>query len=172
MRLNDLALKYGSDKSNKGHDYMPFYEEYLPEKPKKILEIGVLKGSSIRMWKEAFPEAEIHGLDLFEANEIPDIPGVIWHRGSQIDTQLLARLRKEKFDVVIDDGSHNSRDQLITFFGLFTHGVSYFVEDCHCCDEEFYRQGLPEGFTIKRIAEEANKAYSNYDMSILMFRND
>lgn len=161
MTLDELAIKYGSDKSSLGHNYMPFYEEHLPKNPKKILEIGVLTGSSIRMWKEYFPEAEIHGLDLFEEKLIPEIEGVKFWKGSQTDADILHLLRKEKYDVIIDDGSHNSRDQLISFYGLYGNGISYFVEDLHCCEEEFYRQGLPYVMTIQHIAKHTKNWQTN-----------
>lgn len=65
MTLDELSVKYGTDKGSLKHNYMPFYEKHLPKNPKKILEIGVLKGASLAMWSEYFPEAIIHGLDLF-----------------------------------------------------------------------------------------------------------
>lgn len=138
--LKSFALLYGTDKLQ--HGYIPFYEDTLPKMPKKILEIGVKEGASIRMWKHYFPNAEIHGLDLFEEFPMPNIPGVKWHKGNQCDWRVLEELRKEKFDVIIDDGSHNSRDQMMTFFGLF-NGGHYYIEDLQCCLEEFYQQGLP-----------------------------
>ncbi len=52
---------------------------------KRILEIGVKEGASIRMWQEYFPEAEIHGLDMFDEFPIPDI---------QDDTEWLLSLYK------------------------------------------------------------------------------
>lgn len=154
--LYDLAVKYQSDKAE--HGYCPFYEQTLPQKPKKLLEIGVLKGASIRMWKEYFPDCEIHGLDLFQENPIPDIPGSVWHKGNQCDYLLLEQLRNEGFDVIIDDGSHNSRDQMMTFFGLF-NGKHYYIEDIHCADEEFYRQGLPLFVTAKKFFREHDSFY-------------
>lgn len=141
MTLHELAVKYGSDKAD--HGYLDFYEQTLPEKPKKLLEIGVKKGASIRMWKEWFPDTEIHGLDLFQEFNKPEIDGVTWHKGNQCDWKLLEQLRTENFDVVIDDGSHNSRDQMMTFFGLF-NGNHYYIEDLHCCHSELFGQGLPE----------------------------
>ena len=39
---------------------------------------------------------------------------------------------------------------MITFFGLF-NGKHYFIEDLHCCTEEFYRQGLPEELSASYI---------------------
>lgn len=141
MTLHELAIKHGSDKAE--HGYCDFYEMRLPKEPKKILEIGVFKGASMRMWKEFFPNAEIHGLDLFLENPIPDNTCAFYHQGHQCDWKLLEQLRKENFDVIIDDGSHASRDQLMTFFGLF-NGKQYYIEDTHCCFHDFYREGLPE----------------------------
>lgn len=140
MTLAELAAKYKTDKLE--HGYIPFYESTLPKSPKRILEIGVKQGASIRMWKEYFPDTEIHGLDLFEEFPVPDIDDVFFHKGNQIDYRVLEHLRKFDFDVIIDDGSHNSRDQMMTFFGLY-NGNSYYIEDLHCCYERFYRQGLP-----------------------------
>lgn len=145
--LAELATKYKTDKLD--HGYIPFYESTLPKNPKRILEIGVKQGASIRMWKEYFPDTEIHGLDLFEEFPVPDIEGVFFHKGNQIDYRVLEELRKFDFDVVIDDGSHNSRDQMISFFGLFSKHCIYYIEDLHCCDDEFYRQGLPHSFTAR-----------------------
>lgn len=146
MTLQDLALNYRTDKLE--HGYIPFYEKHLPHNPRKILEIGVKDGASIQMWHEYYPNAEVHGLDLFSeksAREVWDQIGsdkITLHTGNQIDWRILEQLRNYDFDVIIDDGSHNSRDQMMTFFGLF-NGKHYFIEDLHCCREEFYSQGLP-----------------------------
>lgn len=160
MNLEELAIKYGTDKLD--HGYVPFYEKHLPKNPQRILEIGVKQGYSLAMWAEYFPDAEIHGLDLFQENHAymvrdflaeKNIPlqNVYLHHGNQCDWQLLEQLRKYDFDVIVDDGSHNSRDQMITFFGLF-NGKHYFIEDLHCNDEvEFYGDGLPEWFCAKGV---------------------
>lgn len=147
--LAELAFMYGTDKHWK-HNYIPFYDHHLPKNPKKILEIGVAEGRSIRMWQKHFPDAEVHGLDLFLDNPIPDIDGVVWHKGNQCDWVLLDGLRNHDFDIIIDDGSHNSRDQMITFFGLY-NGKHYFIEDLHCCDIDFYRDRLPGNMTAKSV---------------------
>lgn len=139
--LQELAFMYGTDKLE--HGYIPFYEKNLPVNPKKILEIGVKEGRSIRMWLNHFPEAEVHGLDLFKEYPVPfNDPRVTWYSGNQCDWELLERLRNENFDLIIDDGSHNARDQMMTFFGLF-NGKHYFIEDLHCNYDVPYTQGLP-----------------------------
>lgn len=155
LTLQELAFMYGTDKLE--HGYIPFYKLHLPKNPKKILEIGVKEGRSISMWKSYFPEAEIHGLDLFMEFDPPNINGVKWHKGNQCDWELLEQLRKEDFDVIIDDGSHNSRDQMMTFFGLF-NGKHYFIEDTHCNSDPFYQQGLPEMLTAQGLFGEIENA--------------
>lgn len=174
MSLEELAAKYGTDKLN--HGYIPFYEKHLPKEPKRILEIGVKEGRSLAMWAEYFPDAEIHGLDLFtntteeEVNcylgeQIEKLPlefaaSIHLHQGNQCDYLLLEQLRKLDFDVIIDDGSHNSRDQLMTFFGLF-NGKHYFIEDLHCNHEAFYQQGLPQEFNAFFLFNDIHIACQN-----------
>lgn len=163
--LSELAFMYGTDKLE--HGYIPFYEQNLPKNPKKILEIGVKEGRSIQMWQNYFPEAEIHGLDLFLADPIPNIPGVKFWQGNQCDWRLLEELRREDFDVIIDDGSHNSRDQMMTFFGLY-NGKHYFIEDLHCCDNDFYRDRLPVEMTAKYLFDNDSVYKKEIDDKIIL----
>lgn len=141
--------KHGSDKAI--HKYAEFYAEHLPENPKSILEIGVKEGASIRAWKELFPDAIIHGLDLFLEYDIPMIEGAYFWKGNQLDWRILEQLRRLEFELIIEDGSHNARDQLITFFGLYNGKQKYFIEDIQCNYEEFYRDGLPINLTASKL---------------------
>lgn len=169
MTLNQLFNKYGSDKGDatpEGHNYGPFYEQTLPKNPKRMLEIGVHKGASARAWKEWFPEVEFHGLDLFsEYSEPTDIPGAIWHKGNQVDHLLLEQLRKENFDIIIDDGSHLSRHMMMTFYGLMHDSCHYYIEDLHCNVHEFYRDGLPLCFCAN-VSLNASSKYINEHWSL------
>lgn len=174
MTLQQLAEKYGTDKLE--HGYLPFYEKHLPKNPKRILEIGVKEGKSLAMWGDYFPEAHIIGLDLFEeyshetvfkniddfSNGECDISKINLATGNQCDWRVLEELRKYDFDVIIDDGSHNARDQMITFFGLF-NGKHYFIEDLHCNDDEFYSQGLPQEFRCIDIIADVGQVAAEYN---------
>lgn len=138
----NIAPKYNTDKND--HGYIEYYAKHLPETANKILEVGVLAGNSIRMLHELYPEAHIFGLDLFIENPIPfQADWVTWFQGSQIDGKLLKEIRGHgQFDICIEDGSHNSIDQWITFWGLMGSCDLYVLEDAHCAKEEFYRQGI------------------------------
>lgn len=152
--------KYDTDKGSKGHNYAPYYEKHLPKTAKKILEIGCYKGESIRCWHEIYPEAQIYTLDLFEENPIPfNEPWFHAFKGSQVDGDRLKQLRElGPYDFIVEDGSHNSRDQLITFYGLVDCSPLYIVEDLHCCKEEFYRQGMKFKNTMLGILQKAQFA--------------
>lgn len=144
MNWQEIAERHGTDKST--HGYMSYYGRHLGivEPPESILEIGCEKGNSIRMWKEIYPDASLTALDLFQEHPVPDIPGVEFITGNQLDHEILYHLRNHrKFEVIIDDGSHNSRDQLVTFWSLIGTCRVYIVEDLHCCYDDSYRQGLP-----------------------------
>jgi len=149
MNLDELAIKYGSDKSSLGHGYMNFYSNTLPDNISSIMEIGVLKGASINVWKEAYPEANIWGVDLFEENPIPEIDGVNFLKGNQLDHELLYHIRNDiKPQIIIEDCSHNCIDHWVTMFSLISCCELYIIEDLHTCTEVFYRQGLPFESTI------------------------
>lgn len=162
VTLEHLAEKYGTDKL--AHGYIPFYEKHLPSAPKRILEIGCLTGASLRMWREWFPDTEIHCLDLFEEHQPPeDIPGVIYWKGNQTDQYVLEQLRRLRFDVAIDDGSHCAIDQVVTLFSLIGNCDLYVCEDIHCPREEFYRQGLPYIYSIPGMLEYGSFPFRSLD---------
>lgn len=142
LKFIDTSVKYGTDKND--HGYMPFYAQYLPQYPERLLEFGVLKGASIKMWRELFPDADIHCVDLFK--EFDPRTGlqelnVTCHQGSQADYDFLYTIPGH-FDVIIDDASHQADLTMITFkhcmVNLLKSGGIYFVEDLHCSMEEYY----------------------------------
>ena len=92
--------------------YLPIYEQLLAplrDQAFTLLELGVWSGDSLQMWRDAFPQATIVGVDLGP----PDLqlgPRVHVVRGDQADGELMRRLREEHapagFDVIVDDASH------------------------------------------------------------------
>jgi len=140
--IDQIAKEFLTDKI--GHGYLEHYAKHLPESIGTLLEIGCERGASLRMWKFLYPEAKITSLDLFVEFPVPDIKGVEFICGNQLDFEILYNIRNNRaFDIIIDDGSHNSRDQLVTFYSLVGTSPLYVVEDLHCCNDEPYRQGLP-----------------------------
>jgi hypothetical protein len=142
-RVIEIFEKYDTDKNSKGHNYGPYYAQHLPKTAKKILEIGVYKGESARAWHEIYPEAHVYGLDLYSEHEPIKESWFTPLKGNQADSKILDDVRcYGPFDFITEDGSHNSRHQLMTFYGLVGTTPLYIVEDLQCCTEAFYRQGM------------------------------
>lgn len=147
MTLHEIGLKYGTDKATH-HGYCDFYEKELQGlNPKRILEIGVKDGASLRMWKEFYPKAEVVGIDI---NPRIDIPGCKVYTMNQCDIYLLWKLGN--FDLIIDDGSHMTLHQQISFYSLFRDQLNkkgiYIIEDIHT---SFYSEYINSAFTTYEL---------------------
>jgi hypothetical protein len=144
MTLQEIGLKYGTDKAT-FHEYCDFYEQKLPGRNfnGRLLEIGVKGGASLRMWREYYERAEIVGIDI-----IPPlvIEGCTVLQMDQTDVYALRELGK--FDIIIDDGSHMTLHQQISFWFLFNNslhpGGTYIIEDIHT---SFYTEYINSQFT-------------------------
>jgi hypothetical protein len=121
--------------------YLPIYERILAayrNRPIRMLEVGVYKGGSLKLWREYLPEAEIVGIDINPECKQYDDPGRRVHVrvGSQADPEFLSQVVREfgHFDVILDDGSHQTAHMIKTFQHLFSSvsdGGIYIVEDIH-----------------------------------------
>ena len=133
LSLKDIGSKYPTNKNDYG--FLTIYEKYfkfLRHKKINILEIGVDKGDSLRLWREYFINANICGLDINKKEFT--IKNVEIYQGDQNDKILLNKIAAKygKFDIIIDDGSHISKHIINSFDHLFDHlsqdGI-YVVED-------------------------------------------
>ena len=90
------ASKYDTDKAAHTH-YLRNYEEYfrpLLDRDVRLLELGVLKGGSLLLWRDYFERGLVVGLDI-NPLEIDDQTGRIrFYQGAQHDTALLDRLAR------------------------------------------------------------------------------
>lgn len=125
---------------HKWHHVLPLYDRYLAPwrgRPLRFLEIGVFHGGSLWLWREVFgPEATIFGIDIDPACAAQDGRHGQVRIGSQADPAFLAAVVEEMggVDVVLDDGSHDSRHiraSLAALFPRLADGGLYMVEDLH-----------------------------------------
>lgn len=159
-----LAQKHGTDKCDK-HGFTPvYYEKFKDRKVSRLLEVGIKRGASLRMWEEFFPDAEIFGIDhnpaaLFNAGRIKSLFADQKDPASLVD---VAKKAGGNFDLIIDDGSHHWSLQLSTALALLPflsdHGL-YVIEDVmmrvrkdvRVDDPKFIRNRLPSGYATKVV---------------------
>ena len=143
-----LFNKFNSDKAKKviykgkltvGHNYSPYYEKYLKRyKTKKrisILEIGSQFGNSAAALNFYFKNSKIYCADInpFAMNKFSKrIRPIYIDTQSEIIIKKLSKYFTKKFDIIIDDGSHNIRDQIISLkilYPILKKGGTYVIEE-------------------------------------------
>jgi len=140
MTLTEIANRLGCDKgttANEAHGYTRIYESAIDEEC-TLLEIGIDKGLSLRMWAEWSEELDLVAID----NRIATMTDELYliadlYECDQSDHDSLQEFADGMclFDVIIDDGSHRPNDQILTLETLWTllqSGGKYFIEDLHC----------------------------------------
>lgn len=139
--MKELELYFKGNKKNQIHkwsNYFDIYERHLSGFRNKnivFLEIGVSQGGSLQMWQHYFgEEAKIYGIDTDPRCSGIEGKNVKVFVGSQKDPEFLKEVIKKiaPIDIVIDDGSHNSSHQIISFkelFGALKEGGVYLCED-------------------------------------------
>lgn len=142
--LTELALAHGTDKA-KGHYYTQHYErhlQHLRDESFTLFEIGIGKdigklrkaGSSLWMWRDFFPKAQIVGLDIDDRSYLAG-DRIKVYQGDQSDEALLKRIVAENgpIQVIIDDGSHRPehiRESFRVLYPLLAdEGGIYCIED-------------------------------------------
>jgi len=144
LYMNDLKKYFDSNNKHlihKWNHYFDIYDKHFSKfRGEKItlLEIGVSHGGSLQMWKDYFGEnVKIYGVDINPQCKALEENQIEIFIGSQEDRKFLRNLKSliPKIDILIDDGGHTMRQQIITFQELYSHvninGGIYLCEDLH-----------------------------------------
>ena len=161
MELWNYFTTNKGKKITKWKHYFPIYEKHftpIRNKPIKILEIGILNGGSLEMWRYYFPEATIVGIDINPLCKEHEQEGINIRIGDQTDEKFLQSLIDEfgTFDLIIDDGSHHVAHVNKTFQFLFPkmadNGI-YFIEDTHAAYWDSHGGSIKEPESINNVAK-------------------
>ena len=148
--LDYLFHEYGSDKANifkfnqqPGHGYSVYYEKKLETYKNKnlnILEIGSYAGASAAAFTKYLPKSKVYCFDVNISNfkyksENIHVYGIdINNKKKVIKTlnKIFSEQNFNQFDLIIDDGSHNLSDILISlkfYFKYVKKNGLYVIED-------------------------------------------
>ncbi len=142
-KTSDLELYFRNNSGrliHKWNHYFDVYERHFNRFRNKeiiILEIGISQGGSLQMWKNYFgSKTKIYGIDINPKCKELEEEGIKIFIGSQSDRKFLRQVKKSipKIDILIDDGGHTMKQQIVSYEELFEHvkedGV-YLCEDLH-----------------------------------------
>ena len=177
------------DKRAMAHTYLEIYEKLFnifQNEPINFLEIGVLKGASLRLWHSYFVNANIYGVDLFTRGwkgtsfdevekYLSDCERIQLLRLDSCSNNLDLKKEREsilsdfnKFNIIVDDGSHEMDDQIQTFYNFkpFLHEDGlYIIEDIGWTNNQEFEPSdilnhLPSEFQIidMRFPEKVDNA--------------
>jgi len=178
--LDEIAIECGTDKSSLQHNYCVKYERHLPFDRKAqidIFEIGIFAGQSLNMWRRYYPNSIVTGIDInpncknLELDA--DIDVVI---GNATEDAVLASIKGD-FDLIIDDGSHESSDMIATFEKMFSRvksGGVYIIEDTVCSYWEEYnsRSSIPVVEYLKNLVDGISFNGQKLTKKTAHFRNE
>ena len=140
--LAEIYAKYPSNQVGGGdkgtvHSYIDIYSGMLEpyRQCKNVLEIGILNGTSLRMWEEYFSKADVYGCDITDKDLKPMIAEGTHNIAifNALDAkQVKKHYGRIKFDVIIEDASHSLADQL-ALYPIFKDYLApnglYIIED-------------------------------------------
>lgn len=147
--LIELCDRHGTDKGSSqhwrdapgrsAHTYADVYSSLFSERRDEIrslLEVGIFRGASLRVWRDYLPNAQIYGADidrhlLFEEERITTT--AMDQTDPASIAQAIASLRISSVDVIIDDGLHEFDANRVLFestFELLSERGTYVIEDC------------------------------------------
>ena len=116
--FNELFNEHTGESILKWSNYGDIYDKHFAkfrDQPINILEIGVLRGGSMRIWEKYFPKANIFGIDIDEECLQYQSDRTKIFIGDQSDVSFLRNIKAKipRIDILIDDGSHRAKDQKV-----------------------------------------------------------
>lgn len=148
----------------KWESYFPVYERHFARfrglSDLRMLEIGVSQGGSLDLWRRYFGhQAVLVGIDISESCKRFETGRTFVRIGSQEDAAFLRQVIDEfgPFDIVLDDGGHTMRQQIVSFETLYPaldrRGV-YLCEDCHTSYQAAFGGGVHEAGSFIEFAKD------------------
>lgn len=161
------------------HRIYPWFLGHFRNKQVTLLEIGVDKSESLKLWGNYFKNISLHGIDI-DKIDFND-PRIILHKIDQSnknDLNLFAKNVNTDFDIIIDDGSHVPEHQLLTLntlWKLLKPGGIYIIEDI---ETSFWGKSSIYGYnfnskvinTLEICKNLINQIYSEFNKSKKNFK--
>lgn len=141
-RIGHFGSDIGANDKNSTHTYLETYERLFKpfQKGCSFMEIGLAHGDSMLLFDEYFENSQIVGIDIsviFKHDKYNNDVAII--QADATKANFLKTIEFKTFDIIIDDGSHITNDQIATFEmlkGKMNKGGIYIIEDILAWDIE------------------------------------
>ena len=126
-----MTHKCNTDKYNLGYldnFYQEFFDKHYDD-IKTMLEIGVKKGGSLKLWAHYFENADIHGVDI---SQPVSVNGAKVYKSNAYSKEFVNKFDDKFFDLVIDDGPHTYQswlDLIDLYYDKIKDGGYLIIED-------------------------------------------
>jgi hypothetical protein len=176
--LKNVFVEHREKVSDKWSAYVAEYDRLFQvyrDQPIRLLEIGVQNGGSLEIWGKFFTNAEkLVGCDINPdcAQLQFDDPKIVIVAANANTDEAQQRIltHSSSFDLIIDDGSHQSGDIVHSFaryFDYLSDGGLYVAEDLHCSYWQEFEGGIFHPFSsmafLKRLADTINHEHWGID---------
>lgn len=178
--LRDIFNNHSGRLIHKLSHYFDVYEKYFAKyigTDVVILEIGISHGGSLQMWRKYFgPKARIYAIDINPECKKLEEDNIKIFIGSQEDPNFLTGVINQipAVDILIDDGGHTMKQQIVSFETLYnkvkSNGI-YLCEDT--CTSYWYeydgglrRQGTFVEYSKKLIDKIYAWHYTNDEAKV------
>ena len=169
--LIELFQNHEGKSTDRWMSYINQYERLfnsVRNNPIRLLEIGIQNGGSLEIWIRYFSKAShIVGCDIdplclnlqYDDPRIAVVVGDVCSKETEVKIDEIS----DVWDIIIDDGSHHSRDILdafVRFFPKISHGGMFIIEDLHCSYWQEFEGGLANPYSalafFKRLVDIVN----------------
>jgi len=143
--------------------YSKLFEKYVNKKI-TFVEIGILNGGSLFVWKKYFGKnAKIIGIDLNPNAKKFEKYGFKIFIGDQADPKFWKKFFKKEnnIDIILDDGGHTNKQQIITTNSCIpniNNGGMLVIEDTHTSYQKEFNNPSKYSFInySKKIIDDIN----------------
>ena len=128
---------------NSYHSYVDVYENLFKNRQltvKNLLEIGIERGGSLKLWNDYFVNAQIYGLDINDPPQfLSNHKRIITKKCNAYssDTTQFFLDNNIKFDIIIDDGPHTLESMIYiikNYTQLLNNNGILIIEDVQAID--------------------------------------
>lgn len=168
--FNEKGYDYYPTDKNTTHSYLDTFEELFKEFKEdriNVLELGIWRGGSIRLWCDYFTNGTVFGYDIVDIDEFPHVGHKVIKNVCDISP---TEFNEYPLTIAIDDGSHVLSDQLLfiqLIYPQLVEGGILVVEDIQNIESQ---KEVFDSLNISYTIIDLRSVKGRYDDVLLVFK--